>query len=57
MDPSAYDPPQFPPFAVTVDVMLTSIVDEELHLVLIERGNEPYSAGSSTLSVSRSPRP
>jgi len=57
MDPSAYDPSQFPPFAVTVDVVLTTIIDDELHLVLIERGNEPYSAGSAMLSVSRSPRP
>jgi len=37
-----YDPSQFPPFAVTVDVVLSTIIDDELHLVLIERGNEPF---------------
>jgi len=40
--PDGYDPAQFPPFAVTVDVVLFAVVDDELHLALIERGNEPF---------------
>jgi 8-oxo-dGTP diphosphatase len=40
--PDGYDPTQFPPFAVTVDVVLVTVIDDELHLALIERGNAPY---------------
>jgi 8-oxo-dGTP diphosphatase len=39
--PEGYDPSQFPPFAVTVDVVLLTLVDDELHLALIQRGGEP----------------
>ena len=37
-----YDPRAFPPMAVTVDVVLFTIVDEALQLLLIERGVEPF---------------
>ena len=37
----AYDPSAFPPFAVTVDVALMTLVDNELRMLLIQRGVEP----------------
>ena len=39
--PDRYDPSAFPPFAVTVDVVLFTIRDEALEVLLIERGGEP----------------
>ncbi|MFE7776654.1 NUDIX domain-containing protein [Streptomyces sp. NPDC057445] len=41
-DPGAYDPHAFPPFAVTVDLAVFTVRDGELHVLLIERGQEPY---------------
>ncbi|MER6997348.1 NUDIX domain-containing protein [Streptomyces sp. NPDC000410] len=41
-DPGAYDPRAFPPFAVTVDLAVFTVRDGELHVLLIERGEEPY---------------
>ena len=40
--PDGYDPSAFPPFAVTVDIVLLTVVDDALHLALIERGAEPH---------------
>ncbi|WP_351233037.1 NUDIX domain-containing protein [Streptomyces sp. NPDC002133] len=41
-DAGAYDPRAFPPFAVTVDLAVFTVRDGELHVLLIERGQEPY---------------
>jgi 8-oxo-dGTP diphosphatase len=40
--PDDYDPSAFPPFAVTVDVVVMTVSDDELQVALIERGGEPY---------------
>ena len=40
--PFAYDPGDFPPFAVTVDIAVFTIRDDALHVLLIQRGGEPY---------------
>jgi 8-oxo-dGTP diphosphatase len=37
-----YDPRSFPPFAVTVDMIVFTIVEEQLQVVLIERGAAPF---------------
>lgn len=37
-----YDPSAFPPFAVTVDIVVLTIVDDRLQVVLIERGAPPF---------------
>lgn len=34
--------PTYPPFSVTVDLVLLTIRDDELHVLVIRRGNEPY---------------
>ena len=46
--PDGYDIRDFPPFAVTVDVVVLTVVDRDLHVVLIRRHGEPY-AGSWAL--------
>ena len=40
--PVGYDPSAFAPFAVTVDIVLMTVVDRELRVLLIQRGKEPY---------------
>lgn len=40
--PPGYDPRAFPPVAVTVDMVVLTIVDDELQVLLIERGAEPF---------------
>ena len=40
--PEGYDPSAFAPFAVTVDIVLMTILDRELRVLLIRRGKEPY---------------
>lgn len=40
--PEGYDPSTYPPFAVTVDIVLMTVVDSELRALLIRRGKEPY---------------
>lgn len=40
--PKGYDPRAFPPVAVTVDIAVFTLVDGDLHVLLIERGAEPY---------------
>jgi 8-oxo-dGTP diphosphatase len=46
--PPGYDIGRFPPFAVTVDIVVLTVVRRDLHVVLIERHGEPY-AGSWAL--------
>jgi 8-oxo-dGTP diphosphatase len=41
--PRGYDPAQFPAFAVTVDVVILTMVDGELHLLLVRRGQDPFA--------------
>ena len=40
--PDGYDPRAYPPVAVTVDVVAFTIVDEQLQILLVRRGQEPY---------------
>ena len=40
--PEGYDPGAFEPFAVTVDIVLLTVVDRRLKVLLIRRGNPPY---------------
>jgi len=40
---AAYDPREFPPVAVTVDVVALTIRDGALHVLLIRRGEPPYA--------------
>jgi 8-oxo-dGTP diphosphatase len=40
--PEAYDPSQFPPFAVTVDVVILTIVAGVLQVLLVRRGVAPF---------------
>lgn len=37
-----YDPGDYPPFAVTVDIAVFTIRDDALQVLLIERGGEPF---------------
>ncbi|MBT2369656.1 NUDIX hydrolase [Streptomyces sp. ISL-10] len=37
-----YDPGAFPPFAVTVDLAVFTVREGALHVLLVERGQEPY---------------
>ena len=40
--PIGYDPSQFPAFAVTVDVVVLTMVDGLLHVLLVCRGEAPF---------------
>ena len=40
--PPGYDPSQFPPFAVTVDVVILTMADGRLQVLLVKRGVPPY---------------
>ena len=40
--PPGYDPSQFPPFAVTVDIVILTMAEGALHLLLVRRGEAPY---------------
>ncbi|MFF2190712.1 NUDIX domain-containing protein [Streptomyces sp. NPDC058155] len=40
--PENYDPADFVPFAVTVDLAVFTVRDSSLHVLLVERGEEPY---------------
>ncbi|MDE2731040.1 MAG: NUDIX domain-containing protein [Bacteroidota bacterium] len=42
VSPSGYDPREFPPFAVTVDIVVFTILHDALHVLLIERGQDPF---------------
>ena len=39
----AYDPGEYPPFAVTVDVAVFTMVDGRLHVLLVKRAGEPFA--------------
>jgi len=41
--PAGYDPSAYPPFAVTVDIVVLALVDGQLSTVLIRRGEPPYA--------------
>jgi 8-oxo-dGTP diphosphatase len=40
--PAGYDPSQYPAFAVTVDVVVLTMVESGLRVLLVSRGEEPY---------------
>ena len=40
--PEGYDPSQFPAFAVTVDVVILTMAQSELHVLLVCRGEAPF---------------
>jgi 8-oxo-dGTP diphosphatase len=40
--PPGYDPSAFPPFAVTVDVVILTMSGGALHLLLVRRGEPPF---------------
>jgi 8-oxo-dGTP diphosphatase len=40
--PADYDPSQFPPFAVTVDVVILTMSESRLHVLLVRRGVAPF---------------
>ena len=40
--PPGYDPSKFPAFAVTVDVVILTMVDEQLQVLLVQRGQAPF---------------
>jgi ADP-ribose pyrophosphatase len=40
--PEGYDPSQFPPFAVTVDVVILTMSEGTLHMLLVRRGEAPF---------------
>ena len=40
---TGYDIGHFPPFAVTVDVVILTVLDGELHVLLVRRGGDPYA--------------
>ena len=40
--PPAYDPSQFPAFAVTVDVVVLTVAETELQVLLVRRGVPPF---------------
>ncbi|RII18894.1 Bifunctional NMN adenylyltransferase/Nudix hydrolase [Streptomyces sp. YIM 130001] len=46
--PDGYDPAAFEPFAVTADLAVFTVREGTLHVLLVERGEEPY-AGSWAL--------
>ena len=39
--PPGYDARSFPPFAVTVDVVILTMEEGVLHVLLVQRGEEP----------------
>ena len=41
-DAEQYDPSAFPAFAVTVDVVVLTMADGQLHVLLVRRGVSPY---------------
>jgi 8-oxo-dGTP diphosphatase len=40
--PANYDPSQFPAFAVTVDMVILTMLDSRLHVLLVRRGVAPF---------------
>jgi 8-oxo-dGTP diphosphatase len=42
MSTTTYDPSEFPAFAVTVDVVVLTMANGKLHVLLVQRGLEPF---------------
>jgi 8-oxo-dGTP diphosphatase len=40
--PPGYDPTKFPAFAVTVDVVILTMTEGVLHVLLVQRGEDPF---------------
>jgi 8-oxo-dGTP diphosphatase len=40
--PAGYNPAQFPPFAVTVDIVILTMSNSRLHVLLVRRGVAPF---------------
>jgi 8-oxo-dGTP diphosphatase len=40
--PPGYDPSKFPPFAVTVDIVILTMSEGELHILVVRRGEAPF---------------
>ncbi len=40
--PLGYEPSRYPPFAVTVDVVVLTMSEGRLHVLLVRRGREPF---------------
>ena len=40
--PPGYDPSAFPPFAVTVDIVILTMFEGALHVLLVRRGEAPF---------------
>jgi 8-oxo-dGTP diphosphatase len=45
--PERYEPSAYPPFAVTVDVVVLTLLYRDLHVLLIERGEDPFAGRRS----------
>jgi 8-oxo-dGTP diphosphatase len=43
VSPPGYDPSQFPPFAVTVDIVILTMSGGTLNVLLVRRGEAPYA--------------
>lgn len=43
MTKTAYDPSEFPAFAVTVDVVVLTMAKGRLHVLLVQRGVDPFA--------------
>lgn len=43
MTPTRYDPRAFPPVAVTVDLVVLTVRDDALQVLLVRRGEEPFT--------------
>ncbi|MFC8302950.1 NUDIX domain-containing protein [Specibacter sp. NPDC057265] len=39
---AAYDPAEFPPVALTVDLVVFAVAQKRLHVALVERGAQPF---------------
>lgn len=45
---TTYDPGEFPPFAVTVDIVVLTMANGKLHVLLVQRGVEPFAGKWAT---------
>lgn len=41
--PEGYDASAYPSFAVTVDIVILTMIDGRLHVLLVQRGGEPFA--------------
>jgi 8-oxo-dGTP diphosphatase len=42
MTPTGYDASAYPTFAVTVDIVILTVIDRQLHVLLVQRGADPF---------------